>query len=480
MIHTLQSVGLFSQGQEALRKVHTHALDLIETVGIRFHSARALEILHGAGAQVVGPVARIPGHVVEAALKRAPGAFTLCARDPRFDRPLDGQHTYYSQDGCAALTLDFETGERRASRREDIERMARIADALEPIDVITATVSPRDMPAPGAPVHGLDACLRNTAKHVITEDVASARQARSQIELGTVVAGGAESLRQRPIFSNFICTISPLAQDGGGMDAALEFAAAGVPVGFYSMATAGVTAPVTLPGTLAVLNAEVISAIAMVQLAYPGAKVFYCGGPATVDLRTGAYTAASPEALWLRLMVAELARFYGLPSIVGAGATSAKLPGAQAAWENTPSFLLPALSGAGLLFGMGLLHGSNLLAYEELILDAEIGAMVRRIMGEVRFDEEDFAIDLIRQLGPGGVFIGQRHTARNMRRALSLPLISDRDTYEEWFNKGGLSRVEVARQKVREILATHQPLPIPEPTLAVMDEIVAAYSRAED
>jgi trimethylamine--corrinoid protein Co-methyltransferase len=232
----------------------------------------------------------------------------------------------------------------------------------------------------------------------------------------------------------------------------------------------------TLAGTLAIVNAEVISVLALLQIAAPGAKVFYSGGPATIDLRTGAYTATSPEAIWLRTMVANMARFYRIPSIVGAGATSAKLPGAQAAWENTFSYLFPTLAGASVLFGMGLLDGSNLLTYEQIILDAEIGAMIRRLLDPVRFDEEAFALRLIEDLGPGGVYLDQKHTVAHMREALSLPFISDRDSYDVWFQGGQHSRAALARERVKEILAEHQPPPLPEGVQEAMAEIVAAYS----
>jgi trimethylamine--corrinoid protein Co-methyltransferase len=461
---------------ELLRQVHHRSLDLLENPGVRFHSARAREIWHGAGARIEGDVVHIPGHVAEAAMKQAPASFTLYARDGAHDLVVDGRQTYYSQDGCAALALDFDTGQRRGTRKADVEKLALIADALDAVDVVSPTVSAQDVPGRGIPVHELEACFAHSGKHVLTESVTDAREARGQIELAAAIAGGEEALRQWPIFSNFVCTISPLTQDQGGMEAALEFAAAGVPVGMYPMATTGVTSPVTLAGTLAIVNAEVISALALLQIATPGAKVFYSGGPATIDLRTGAYTAASPEALWLRTMVARMAGFYGVPSIVGAGATSAKVPGAQAAWENTPSYLLPSMAGASILFGVGLLDGSNLLTYEQIVLDAEIAAMIKRLLAPVDFDDEAFALDLIQELGPGGVYLDQAHTVKRMRQALSLPLISDRDSFDEWYRKGQASRVAVARDRVRAILEKHRPAPLADGVRAAMREVVAAYS----
>jgi trimethylamine--corrinoid protein Co-methyltransferase len=307
--------------------------------------------------------------------------------------------------------------------------------------------------------------------------VTNAREAQAQIELAATIVGGKEALRERPIFSNFVCTISPLTQDHGGIEAALEFAGAGVPVGIYPMATTGVTSPVTLAGTLAVANAEVISALALLQLANPGAKVFYSGGPATIDLRTGAYTATSPEAIWLRTMIARMAAYYQVPSIVGAGATSAKLPGAQAAWENAFSYAFPTLAGASVLFGLGLLDGSNLLTYEQILLDAEVAAMLRRLLSGVAFDGAAFALPLVRELGPGGVYLDQQHTVSHMRQAISLPGIADRDSYDEWASKGKSDRVTAARQKVREILTSHEAPPLPATTREAMAEVVQAYSR---
>jgi trimethylamine--corrinoid protein Co-methyltransferase len=469
---------ILSRGNsENMRRIHDLSLQLIADRGIRFHSKAAQEIWHGAGANIVDDVVKVPPGVIESALEKAPSSFTLCARASEFDLELDAQQTYYSQDGCAALVIDFETGERRASRTEDIERMALISDSLDPVDIVSPTVSAQDAPSDAMAVTELQACFLNSGKHVLTESVTSARDAQAQIDLASAVAGGKDALRERPIMSNFVCTISPLTQDAGGIEAALTFAHAGVPVGIYPMATTGVTSPVTLAGTIAVLNAEVISALALLQIAEPGAKVFYAGGPATLDLRTGSYVASSPEALRLRMMVAEMARFYRLPSIVGAGATSAKLPGAQAGWEDALSFLLPSMAGASVLFGLGLLDGSNLLRYEQIILEAEVAAMVRRILAKVDFSEDAFALDLIEELGPGGVFLGQRHTVDHMREALSLPTLSDRDSYEDWYQAGQLSRADVARKQVEEILGTHRPAPLSEGVRQDMDQVVAAYTR---
>jgi trimethylamine--corrinoid protein Co-methyltransferase len=131
------------------------------------------------------------------------------------------------------------------------------------------------------------------------------------------------------------------------------------------------------------------------------------------------------------------------------------------------------------LFGMGLLDGSNLLTYEQIVLDAEVGALIRRLLAPVRVDDDTLAVDLIKTVGPGGVFMNQPHTVRHMREALSLPQVSERDSYNEWHEKGRPGRVAAAREKVKDILAHHQPPALPEGVRETLQEIVAAYSGQE-
>lgn len=474
---TLKLVEALHEDNDIFKQVHAHSIDLLENGGIRFHSEKARQILGDAGAKVNGDLVKIPGQLIESALKKTPNTFTIFSRDGEHDINLDGEQIYFSQDGCAAHTLDFETGQRREPTKADIEKMARISDYLEAIDIVTPTVSATDTSIAGRAIQELEACFLNTGKPVVTESVTSARDARAQIELAAAITGGEEELRARPIFFNFVCTISPLTQDAGGIEAALEFAMAGIPVGIYPMATTGVTSPVTLASNLAMDNAEILSAITLLQIASPGAKVLYSGGPATIDLRTGAYTATSPEAIWLRTMIARMSTFYDIPSIVGAGATSAKTPGPQSAWENTLSYLPTSLAGADIFFGAGLLDGSNLLTYEQIVLDAEVAAMIKRLLAPVDFNSEAFSVDYMNEIGPGGVYLDELHTVQNMREAISVPLISDRDDYEAWQQKGEMGSVAAARVKVEEILETHQPVPIPDEIQKGMGQLVAAYSE---
>ena len=122
-------------GADDIRKIHTATLDVIESVGLRFPSSRALDVLeaHGAAVDRATMIAKIPGHVIEDALKQAPPIYTLAARDPSQDLPLDGQHVFLGTDGCGVEVIDAFTGERRRATKQDSADCARMADALEEV-----------------------------------------------------------------------------------------------------------------------------------------------------------------------------------------------------------------------------------------------------------------------------------------------------------------------------------------------------------
>jgi trimethylamine--corrinoid protein Co-methyltransferase len=248
---------------EDVRRIHTATLDIIESAGVRFPSHKALDTWedHGATVDRDTMIVKVPGHVIEDALKLAPPVYTLTARDPVQDLPLDGNHVYVGTDGCGVEVIDISTGERRRSRLQDVADIARVADCLKEIAFHWVPVSAQDCPPETRGLHELRTIWENSTKHVQTESIYSEHD-----------AGGREALRQRPMLSIMQCTLSPLGQDGGSIDAALIGAKAGLPVGFMTMASCASTGPATMAGSLVVGNAEVISALALIELACPGAR----------------------------------------------------------------------------------------------------------------------------------------------------------------------------------------------------------------
>ena len=248
-------------------KIHTATLEVIESIGVRFPSHKALNILeaHGATVDRETMIAKIPGRVVEDALKTAPPIYTLAARDPAQDLPLDGRHVFLGTDGCCIEVIDAFTGERRRTTKKDSEDCARVADALEEIGFWWSMVAAQDRPPESRSLHELEAAWRNTTKHLQTESIVTEPEMRAAIEMAAAIAGGKDALRQRPILSIMQCTTSPLGHDGGSLDAGLLAAEAGLPVGYMTMTSCAFSGPVTMAGSLVVGNAEVISALALMH-----------------------------------------------------------------------------------------------------------------------------------------------------------------------------------------------------------------------
>jgi trimethylamine--corrinoid protein Co-methyltransferase len=462
---------------EEIHRLHTATLDIIETTGIRFPSKRALDIWEAHGAQVDRntSIVKVPGHIIEDALKLAPPKYDLAARDPKQDLPLDGNHVFLGTDGCGVEVLDINTGKRRMSGWQDVADIARIGDAMEEIAFHWVAVSAQDYPVKTRGLHELRAIWENSTKHAQTESIYNEREARAAIDMAAVIAGGKEALRKRPLLSIMQCTAPPLGQDGGSVDAALIGAEAGLPVGFMTMAACLTTGPATLAGNLVVGNAEVISATALIQLASPGAPVFYAAAQTASDLRSGAYTGGGPEDFLFGAAQNKLSDFYNIPLSMGSFATGAKEPNWHAGVENSLSTFMASVVMSDMLLGAGLLHGSRIWSYAQMMLDCEIFSIVHKVMQGIVIDDENLALDVIRSVGPGGNFLSQKHTLKHMRE-IFIPQFMDRRPYNVWEEKHDDGR-DWALEKARNILNTHQPESLDPKVSSELIRIIASVEK---
>jgi trimethylamine--corrinoid protein Co-methyltransferase len=393
------------------------------------------------------------------------------ARSPAHDLKLDGTAMYCATDGCGIETIDFETRRRRRSVKEDVAKMARVTDFLSSLGFYWPIVSAQDHPGT-APLHELDASFRNTVKHVQTETVMDEPMARYAVEMAEVIAGDEETMQQRPPLSSLICTIAPLAQDEGGMESALVFAEAGLPVGFMSMANTGSTAPATIAGTIALADAEIVAAMVLIQMAYPGAPTYHSLMPGMMHPRTGAYLGTAWEGELPYAVGVELAHMWGVPTLAGIFGTDAQVPGWEQAAESGSCLMLCALCGAETGSGMGLLEGCTLLYPEAVILDTDIYHRVRISLAGLDTSPEALALDVIREVGPRGHFLRQRHTRTHLRRRQFSDLAA------QPLPEGGYrAPIKVAQEKLEWIVENHHPEPLAEEQRAELDRILLAAER---
>lgn len=138
--------------------------------------------------------------------------------------------------------------------------------------------------------------------------------------------------------------------------------------------------------------------------------------------------------------------------------------------------MLPALTGSNMIYGMGMLEMGMTMSYGQLLVDAEIVRMIRRIMQGIAVDHSTLALDVITAVGPGGTYLGQRHTMQNMRKESSQAKLIDRKMYDHWVRSGGKDMAERANEEALAILENHKPIPLPEET---SKEIRAIVEEAE-
>ncbi len=308
---------LGTTGREA---IHEATLQVLETVGVKVPVDEALDMLDSAGCAVdtATQTVRFPRRVVEEALESAPGTILLASRDGAHDYVMGGHSVGYTNFGEGTKVYDLETGDHRDSTLDDLAQIARLCDALEMCETFEMAVTPTDVPPEDAYLESFVAALRNTTKHVHA-GVETGEQLDTLVEIAAAVVGGAEALRERPIFSVDTCPTSPLALYSPTPEIMMRCARHGIASNVISMAMAGATSPITLAGTMVTHNAEVLSALTLAQLACRGAPVIYGSSTTTFDLRHATAPVGAPELALISAAVAEMSDFYYLPCWVAGG-----------------------------------------------------------------------------------------------------------------------------------------------------------------
>ena len=459
--------------ENQINQLANGTLEILAETGVHCPSEKCLKIYAEYGAQVdfEKQIVRISPELVKSSLSTAPRYYVMGARSPAHDINFDGSGLYCSTDGCGVETIDFATRQRRPSCKDDIAKMARIADYLTSIGFYWPIVTAADH-ASTSPLHELDASFNNTVKHIQSETVMGEQLGKYAIEMARVIAQNDETMRTRPPLSLLVCCIAPLAQDKEGMESALMFAEAGLPVGFMSMANVSSTGPATLAGTVVAGDVEIVSALVLIQMAHPGAPVFHSFMPGIMHPRTGAYEATAWEGTLLYPIGVEMAHHWGVPTLAGVFATDGQFPGWQTAGDAASSLMLCALAGAETGAGLGLVESCKLLYPEELLLDSDIYHRIRIEAAGIDTSREALALDVIKAVGPRSHYLKQRHTRDNIRRRVFSDLANQSSPL------GGMrDPIEVAREKVDWILNNHHPEPLETNQRTELTRILAGADR---
>lgn len=447
--------GVLSQDQVA--RVHGAALDVLETIGLGNAIPSCIEVTTAAGA-FVNAAGRLcfPRELVEDTIAGAARNITLHGRDPRHDMQPGGKRVYFGTAGAAVHTVDPMTREYRESALLDLYQAARVVEALDNVHFFQRTLTARDMPGGRAlDLNTAYACVAGTSKHVGTSFV-SPESVQRVLDMLHVIAGGEAAWRARPFVSQSNCFVVPPLKFAEDACRCLEVAVRGsMPVLLLSAGQAGATAPAALAGTVVQATAEVLAGLCYVNAIRRGAPAIFGTWPFVSDLRTGAMSGGSGEQSLLSAACAQMAHFYDLPGGTASGMTDAKLPDAQAGYEKGLAHALVGHAGANLIYEAAGMHASLLgFCLESLVIDNDLIGAVQRTMKGIAFSDEALSVDVMRAVSIDGPnhYLGSDQTLNLMQTEYLYPEIADRTSPKQWTELGSKTIVELARDRVAEIL----------------------------
>ncbi|MEJ2732314.1 MAG: trimethylamine methyltransferase family protein [Anaerolineae bacterium] len=456
--------------------VHQKSVEILDEVGFCVPEREALARLQAAGFPVDrdSQMVRVTPELLQAALAHLPHKVVLYDRSGERPVPFE-QSPCFMGAGTPVNVLDLETGRRRPSTRQDVRDLVLLQDALPQVDIVRPTVTATDQGECSDLVE-IAELLRGTGKPAVHRTL-SAERVDAAAEMIAAVAGGEEAFQAHPNFATLYCPISPGYFTPENVRCMLRWAEHGVPVTLLSMAMGGASAPATLLGELVVINTDILAWIVVLQILYPGLPLLYGSVSAVLDMRTGLLPLGAPERGMINAGAARMARFYGMPSMCGGLSSDAKELDAQAGFEKAVTAVPLLLEGADIVYGVGATDAGSSISYTQMVLDDEFIAGLRRMMQSIAVHDLEEEVALIKAHTPRGNFLGTKHTRRTFREHW-LPGILNRNTYEGWQAKRD-SIEEVCRRQAQEILAQHQPPPLPANVEAELERIVRRYVGAE-
>ena len=462
--------------ESELKQVDTATMQILSEVGVKIDNEKVLGILAGSGAKVDGEkkIVRLDEQLVRKALSTVSSQVKLFSRDLKESITLGQGRTTIGSGHNAIYILDMETGERRETTKEDIAKFSIITDALDDMDILGIEAMPQDVKPEASLLHAYEASVHNTNKHIYFSPE-TVEVVRPILEMAKVSCGSDDLFAASPVTCQLSPT-SPLTWEPQVVDGVVECAKAGVPLVFLPEPLPGMTAPVTIAGMLAQHGAEVLSGVVIAQLVRPGTPVIWGCAWTTFDMKKANCLISSPEAAILRVAGTQLAGYYNIPSHSIGLDTDAHSYDQQMGWEKILTTLAALGSGVDLQVNAGMFSTGLTVSFEQLVIDAEIASICRRFLEGIKIDEHTLAVHIIKEVGHKGDFMYNSHTLENLRAgALWEENVSNKCMYDKWKENGAISLIDSVKEKVRSILASHQPAKLPKDVQSDMRKIIEEF-----
>ncbi|HMS95634.1 MAG TPA: trimethylamine methyltransferase family protein [Tabrizicola sp.] len=444
-----------------LRAIHRAALDLLGTVGIGEATPDLIQLATPFGCRLnAHGRLTFPPALVEDLLTKAAREYVIYSRDPAHaDLHVGGNRVHYATSGEAVSVLDFDTPRHRPSTLVDVYNTPRVVDALPNIPPYGQMVVPTEIvDLVQADINVAYTILAGTTKPM--EHALTAAEALPPIlELYGMIAGSVDKFRDRPFVSFGGCPIvSPLRFAADSLDVLIATAREGLICDIAVAPQAGATAPTYLAGALVQVVAETLACLCVVNMVRPGTPMSFAAWPFSVDLRTGAFSGGSAEVAVMMAAIAQIGRFYDVPTTVASSMTDAKMPDAQMGYEKG----ITALAGANrVLESAGMMASLMGVSFEALVIDNDMLGMAQRVIRGIEVTEETLSVEAIKAAVLGeGHYLGSSDTLKSMETEFVYPAQADRNSAAVWAAAGSLTMEEKARQVAKDLLDGHFPNPI--------------------
>lgn len=453
--------------KDEILTIHSAAIELLSTVGIKIDAQDTRDLLekHGAEVDQETTFVKFPETLVKEQLKKVPNSFKLHGPDGTFNFEVNTTSTQFATIGTPIKIYDPNNKNNvRKSLLEDMIKQIRVVDSLEHINNSHVDVWPNDVKYTAIHAHAMYQWVKNTRKPYglgCYGKVAS----QDMINMASIVVGGEKELINKPRLVGFFNPTSPLHFPQIMTNGLSVFAKYKQPTIIAPEALAGSSAPVTLAGLLTQTSAETLGGIVLAQLFNPGAPVFFGTVSCITDMRSGNSALGSIETTLITTGVAQIARFYNIPSRGPGSVTESKCFDLQNGFERLQTLMLAAQAGINYITCAGTYESTLAEALELLIIDDELAGVVKRLLDGINVNEDTIGLDTIKKVAterkPGANFLGEKHTREHMKNELYIPKLIDRNRRTTWRKKGSKDIITTAREKVDQILQNYIPPEIP-------------------
>ena len=465
--------------EEALQIIEENAEILLEEIGVNFvENPAALDRWREAGADVQGERVHIPRGLARKLCSTAPSTFTQHARNPDRNVEIGGRNLVLAPVYGPPFVRTAEGG-RRYATIEDFRNFVKLGYMSKWLHHSGGTVcEPTDVPVNKRHLDMLHAHMTLSDKPFMGS-VTEPSRAQDSVEMAGVLFGE-DFVRDNTVMTSLININSPMTFDGVMMGALEIYAANNQAAIISPFIVGGAMAPVSVAGTLTQVLAETMAGVAYSQLIRPGAPVIMGAFVTSIDMNSGAPTFGTPEASHITYGAGQLARRLGLPFRSAGSFCGSKLPDAQAAYETSNSLQMGLLSGVNfMLHSCGWLEGGLVASFEKFVMDADQLGTLHHFARGVEMDENGQAMDALREVGPGGHYLGCAHTQANFKTAFWRSDLFDYKPFETWDEEGARDTQALATIRVKRMLDTYQQ-PALDPAIAeALDAFVAKKKAAE-